>query len=72
MCHYKRVVAVRTTEKHMAGIGVYHYLSNSEMYEHRCLEDIKRYTNFLENVMTNNIASPLLKQQWSIFLSLRE
>ena len=37
MCHSKRFVAVRTTEKNMVTIGVDQSLSNSSMYEHRFL-----------------------------------
>ena len=42
MCHYKSVVSVRTTEKHMVTIGVDQSLSNSAMYEHICMENIKK------------------------------
>ena len=42
MCHYKSFVAVRTTEKHMAIIGVDQSLSNSAMYEYRCIENINK------------------------------
>ena len=35
-------VSVRAIEKNMATIGVDQSLSNSEIYEHRCLENIKK------------------------------
>ena len=42
MYHYKRAVAVRTTEKHMVNIGVDQSLSKIEMYEHICLGNIMK------------------------------
>ena len=42
MCHYKRVVAVRTAEKHTVAIRVVQSLSKIAMYEHRCLKNIKK------------------------------
>ena len=40
--YYKTVIAVIITEKHMVTIGVDQSLSNSAVYEHRCLENIKK------------------------------
>ena len=42
MCYYKRVVALRTTEKHVSAITIDQYLSNITIYEHRYLENIKQ------------------------------
>ena len=55
-------------EKHTITIGVDQYLSNSAMYEHRCLKILKSYTNMLEHVTTKNSTRKLLKQQWSLLL----
>ena len=45
-------------------IAVYQLLSNSALYDHRGLENIKMYTNLLSNVMINRITSQLLKPPW--------
>ena len=42
MCNSERVVAFRMTEKHIVTIGVEQSLSESAMYEHRCLENINK------------------------------
>ena len=42
MYYYKKVNEARRTEKQMVAIGVDQSLSNSEMYEHTCLENIKK------------------------------
>ena len=42
MCNYKRVVLVRTNEKHMVTIRVEQSLIGSAMYEHIFLENIKK------------------------------
>ena len=42
MCHYKRFDAFWTTKKHMATIGVDQQLCNSDLYEHRRLENINK------------------------------
>ena len=41
MCHYKRVVAVGRTEKHMVTIIVDSSLSKGAIYRHTCTENIK-------------------------------
>ena len=38
----QRFIAFRTTNKHMVAIGLDQSLSNNALYEHRCLENIKK------------------------------
>ena len=48
----------------MVTIGLDQFLSNSSLYEHRCLEILGSYTNLLANVMTNSIIGRSLKKSW--------
>ena len=48
----------------MVTIGLDQFLSNSSLYEHRCLEILGSYTNLLENFMTNRSIGPSLKKSW--------
>ena len=45
----------------MAIIGVDQYLSNSALYEHRCLEIIKTITNRLANVTINSSKKEIIE-----------
>ena len=48
----------------MANIGVDKSLGKISLYEHRCLEKIKKSKNILVNMMINSIIKLLLKHQW--------
>ena len=39
---------------HVYTIGIDQYLSNYALYENKCLEEIKKYTNKLVSVTTSN------------------
>ena len=52
----------------MVSIGVNQSLSNYTMYEHRCLENIKKSYKSSGNAMTNKNTRELLKHQWSLIL----
>ena len=51
-------------KQHMVVIGVDQSLSNRALYKHRCLENIRIYTNWLENVMINLRTRQFLKMSW--------
>ena len=42
MCYYQINVTIRPIEKHMISIGIDRYLINNELFEHRCLGNIKK------------------------------
>ena len=46
---------------HVHTIGIDQYLSNNGMYEHKCLENIKNYSNKLVSMATRNNSKILLR-----------
>ena len=49
-------------------IGIYQSLSNNAIYEHKCLENIKNYTNKLVSVTAINNSNIFLWLLWFLFL----
>ena len=54
---------------HVHTIGIDQSLSNSAIDEHKCLENIKNYTNKLLSVTTSNNAKIFLSLIWFILLN---
>ena len=55
---------------HVQTIGIDQYLSNNFIYEHKCLENIKNYTNKLVSVTNRNNSRIFLSLLW--FLPLKD
>ena len=53
---------------HIQTIGIDQYLSNNALYEHKCLENIKKYTNKLVIVTTRNISKIFSRLLWFLLL----
>ena len=53
---------------HVHTIGVHPTLSNNAIYEHKCLENMRKYTNKLVSVTTSNTSKMLLRLLWFILL----
>ena len=49
---------------HMKNIGIDQSVRNRDYLEHKCLNNIKRYTNMLVNVMTNKHLKILWRLLW--------
>ena len=53
---------------HVQTIGIDQYLSNNAIYEHKCLEIIKKYTNKLVSVTTRKNSKIFLRLLWVLLL----
>ena len=53
---------------HVQTIGIDQSLSNNAIYEHKCLENIKNYTNKLVSVTTSKKSKIFLRLLWFLFL----
>ena len=53
---------------HVQTIGIEQSLSNNIMYEQKCLENIKNYTNNLVSVTTSKNSKILLRMIWFLLL----
>ena len=53
---------------HIHTIGIDPSLSNNAIYEHKCLENIKNYTNKLVSVTTSNNSKIFLRLLWFLLL----
>ena len=53
---------------HLHNIGIHPSLSNNNIYEHKCLENIKKYTNKLVSVTTSNNSKVFLRLIWFLLL----
>ena len=53
---------------HVHTIGIDQLLSNNALYEHKCLENIKKYTNKLVSVTTRNSSKIFLRLLWFLLL----
>ena len=54
---------------HVQTIGIHLSLSNNAIYEHKCLENIKKYTNKLVSVTTSNNSKIFLRLLWFLILN---
>ena len=57
----KRLLQSEVLKQHMIIISVDQSISNNDFYKHRCLENIKKYTNRLTNVIINRSTRQSLK-----------
>ena len=69
MCRAKGYVAINTTKYHVQTIDIHPSLINNAIYEHKCLEKSKDYTNKLVSVTTNNNSKTLLRLIWFTLLN---
>ena len=53
---------------HVHTIAINPSLSNNAIYEHKCLENIKHYTNKLVSVTTSNNSKIFLRLLWFLLL----
>ena len=53
---------------HVQTIGIDQSFSKNDLYEHKCLENIKNYTNKLVSVTTSNNSNILLRLIWFLLL----
>ena len=54
---------------HVKTIDIHPDLSNNAIYEHKCLENIKIYTNKLVSVTTINNSKTFLRMIWFLLLN---
>ena len=53
---------------HVHTTGIDQFLNNNAIYEHKCLENIKNYTNKLVSVTTSNNPKIFLGLLWFLLL----
>ena len=64
----KGVLQSPRLEYHLQTIGIYQYLGKDSLYEHKCLENIKKYTNKLVSVTTRKNSKIFMRLIWFLIL----
>ena len=64
----KSILQSPRLKDHVQTIDIDQSLSNNAIYEHKCLENIKNYTNTLVSVTTSNNSKIFLRLIWFLLL----
>ena len=65
---FKGMLQSLRLKDHVQTIGIDPSLSNNAIYEHKCLENIKNYTNKLVSVTTRKNSKIFLRLIWFLLL----